>query len=116
MKKILFMIIGSIYMSQALASIESPMPFKIKEIFLSAPTNFHFRVMADYVDPNAWHCHNGPKNPAWSYINESDPGAKGMMSALLTAYAANKTVTLFTEGVDSSIGRVCRIVEFSISD
>ena len=115
MKK-LFYLVMSLGVSQSLSAAEYPGPFKIKEIFMSQPTNFHFRVVANYADPNAWHCHNGPKNPAWSYINEGDPGSKGMMSALLTAYAAQKTVTLVTEGVDTPAGRMCKIIEFKISD
>lgn len=100
--------------SSIAAEVEYPSSFKIKQIYMSQPQNFHFRVHSD--DPNAWHCDGGPKNPAWSYINENDPGSKGMMSALLTAYAANKTVTLVTKAVDTSVGRKCQIVAFAIGD
>ncbi|WP_283131155.1 hypothetical protein [Enterovibrio norvegicus] len=50
---------------------ETPASFKIKEIYMAHPANFHFRVVSD--NPGAWHCHNGPKEPAWSFINEADP-------------------------------------------
>ncbi|CAH6910417.1 conserved exported hypothetical protein [Vibrio chagasii] len=93
-------------------AFEHPAPFKIKAIYVSSPENFHFRVISER--PDSWHCHNGPLNPAWSYINNSDPGSKAMMSALLTAYAANKTVTLVTIGVDTDVGRKCKIIEFQI--
>ncbi|WP_281826011.1 hypothetical protein [Vibrio nigripulchritudo] len=92
-------------------AVETPTPFKIDSIYMSDPNNFHFRVESN---SGGWHCHNGPKSPAWSYINENDPGAKGMMSALLTAFAAGYTVKLHTVGVDTTAGRQCRIVEFRI--
>lgn len=97
-------------------ALEYPAPFKIKSIFMSQPNNFYFRVSADYTDPNAWHCDSGPKNPAWSYIDETDPGSKAMIAALLTAYSLGKTVTLITVGVDTYAGRMCKIIEFSIQD
>ncbi|OEE67901.1 hypothetical protein A1OO_19380 [Enterovibrio norvegicus FF-33] len=92
---------------------ENPGPFKINEVYMAHPANFHFRVISD--NPEAWHCHNGPKNPAWSFVNEAAPGSKGMMSALLAAYVSNKTVTLVTLGVDTYAGRMCQIVELKIS-
>ena len=96
-------------------AIETPAPFKIDKIYLANAENFHFRVLRNTTD-GTWLCNNGPKNPAWAYINESDSGSKGKMSALLAAYAAKKTVQLYTEGVDTSAGRMCKIVEFIISD
>ncbi|WP_325892215.1 hypothetical protein [Grimontia sp. NTOU-MAR1] len=106
-------LISLLLLSFSTFAAETPGPFKIKEIFMSHPANFHFRVISD--NPDAWHCHNGPKNPSWSYINEADPGSKGMMSALLAAYVSNKTVSLVTKGVDTYAGRMCQIVEFKIS-
>ncbi len=95
-------------------AVENPGPFKIRSIKVAQPQNFHFRVIAEAL-PDTWLCNNGPKNPAWAFINESDPGSKGMMSALLTAYASKKTVSLVTEGVDIGGSRFCKIVEFEIS-
>ncbi|EHK9101462.1 hypothetical protein K6675_004703 [Vibrio parahaemolyticus] len=113
MKFVNFALLVLVFNSPLSIAVERPEPFRIKEIYMAHPANFHFRVISD--NPDAWHCNNGPKNPAWSYINEADPGSKGMMSALLTAYASNKIVTLVTEGVDTSVGRVCQIVEFKVS-
>jgi len=96
--------------SQAIA-FEVPAPIKIDNIFMSSPQNFYFRVVSQ---SDSWHCHGGPKSPAWSFINENEPGAKGMMSALLTAFAAGHTVQLYTLGVDTAIGKACQIVEFRI--
>lgn len=95
-------------------AVENPGPFKIRSIKVAQPQNFHFRVYAESL-PDTWLCYNGPKNPGWAFVNENDPGSKGMMSALLTAYAAKKTVSLVTEGVDIGGSRFCRIVEFEIS-
>ena len=52
----------------------------------------HFRVVSN----TTWHCHNGPQNPAWSYVDETDSGAKAKIATLLTAYALGKTVTAQT--------------------
>ncbi|XKY24171.1 hypothetical protein HKW97_17825 [Pseudomonas luteola] len=114
MKKIIFMTCF-LLSSSVNAALEYPGGFKISSIHMANPTNFHFRVAQKATD-DGWHCHGGPKNPAWSYINENDPGSKGMMAALLSAYAADKTVALVTEGVDTPAGRFCHIVEFSVSD
>jgi len=114
--KKVFIMLAMCFVSNIVLAAESPGAFKIKEIFISQAENFHFRVVANYTNPEAWHCHNGPKNPAWSYINEGDSGAKGMMSTLLMAYAAKKTVTLTTLGVDTPAGHMCKIIEFSIKD
>lgn len=117
MKKIIVAFFLSVTSAMALAEIiESSTPFKISEIYVANATKYHFRIMADYSDSTKWLCNNGPKNPAWAYINEADSGAAGMISTLLTAYAAGKTVTLYTTGIDGPSGRVCKIVEFSIKN
>lgn len=92
-------------------SAEKPAAFKIDSIIVSNSQEAHFRI----TDSGGWHCHNGPKAPAWSFINENDPGAKAMMSALLAAYASDYTVKIQTIGATSGSGeRICRIVEFEI--
>ena len=75
---------------------EYPAPFKIRNIKVANAGNFHFRVISD--SPDKWHCHNGPTDEAWSYINENDNGAKGKMAILMMAFALGKTVELVTEG------------------
>lgn len=92
---------------------EYPTPFKISSIFVSSASNYHFRVESNTGN---WHCNNGPKSPAWSYVNETDSGAKGKISALLAAYASGKSVTLVTEGVIAGANTYCRILEFKIHD
>ncbi|QMV16525.1 hypothetical protein [Vibrio spartinae] len=108
------LIVMGITLSGVIQAAEYPGAFKISAIFMSGPTNFHFRVISN--NPGAWHCHNGPKNPSWSYINENDPGSKGMMSALMAAYVAKKTVKVVTQGVDTPAGHMCHIIEFQISE
>jgi len=92
---------------------EYPTPFKISSIFVSSASNYHFRVESNTGN---WHCSNGPKLPAWSYVNEADSGAKGKISALLAAYASGKSVTLVTEGVAAGANTYCRILEFKVHD
>ena len=94
-------------------AVEYPTPFKISSIYVSSASNYHFRVESSTGN---WHCNNGPKSPAWSYVNEPDSGAKGKMSALLAAYASGKSVALVTEGVTVGANTYCRIVEFRVHD
>lgn len=92
-------------------AIETPEAIKIDNIFMSSLNTTTFRVVSQSAN---WHCHGGPRSPAWSYIYENDPGAKTMMSGLLTAFAAGHIVQLYTIGVDSPEGKICKIVEFRI--
>ncbi|AZZ92105.1 hypothetical protein EUZ85_15765 [Hahella sp. KA22] len=114
-KKALFLL-ASIFVSQLSSAAEYPGAFKIKKIIVSRPDNFHFRVVTDSNNSDYVHCSGGPTNPAWSYVNEADPGSKTMMSTLLAAYMGNKTVTVVTEGVDTNAGRQCKIIELELSD
>ncbi len=83
--------------------------FKISEIYVSSANNMHFRV----VGLPAGACPNGSN---WAYVDEADTGAKGKISALLSAYVAGKNVHLWIETKDYySNGQVyCQIAEFSI--
>ncbi len=55
----------------------------------------------------------GVADASWGYVNSTTPNYKGMLANLLTAYALNKTVTLFS--TKSSIG-YCEIGYMVMSD
>ncbi|RDH45173.1 hypothetical protein [Zooshikella ganghwensis] len=105
------LLVLSLLISFNVAALEKPAEIKIDNIFMSSLNTATFRVVSQSAN---WHCDGGPRNPAWSYIHEDDPGAKTMMSGLLTAFAAGHTVQLYTIGVNSPEGKICKIVEFRI--
>lgn len=110
-KKIaVFLIAVSLCFATQVMAFETPGPFKISSLYISHAGNYHFRVYSN--KPSNWHCHGGPINPAWSYINESDSGAKGKIATLQLAYALGKNVHILTE----KIGNYCHIVELMIQD
>ena len=91
--------------SFAHATNEYPTPFVITKTKVADANNYHFRV---YSDGN-WHCFNGPTNPAWSYLNEADSGAKTKILQLMTAHRDGNEVTLVTEGVTVNGVTYCKI-------
>jgi hypothetical protein len=84
--------------------------FKINGLFVSSATNLHFRVSGTLTMDN---CPNGA---SWAYIDENDSGAKGKMSALLSAYASGKDVSLFVVPKDyyGNGSKYCHILELRI--
>lgn len=79
--------------------------FRITNLFLSTPENFHYRVEGM---PTVSTCTNATN---WAYINESDPGSKTYIAVLTSAFAMEKPVALFVEPVNG----YCHILEMQIS-
>lgn len=91
---------------QKVFALEAATPFVIDKLWISGAESAHYRIV-DEEGPA--HCTGGPTGPAWSYINVSDSGSKGKISAILLAYAQGKTVELSTE---TDADGYCHVVEF----
>jgi hypothetical protein len=85
--------------------------FAITGVYLSQAGNMTLRVNGM---PAITGC---PASPNWAYVDEGDSGSKEKVAALLTAYAAGKTVNLLIAPINYyGDGQMfCHIIEFSTS-
>lgn len=58
----------------------------------------------------------GATDPAWAYINVSDPNFKGVLANLLFAYGAGKTVQIYAAPTSISGGTYCQISYIVVMD
>ena len=109
LRMVIMFLVMSIVLAGNVCAWEQPAPFKIRAIYVSHATNYHFRI---YSDLTGWHCSGGPQGSAWSFINETDSGAVEKMNVLKMAYITGKTVQVYTSGVTHSDGSTfCHIEE-----
>ena len=111
MRKYPFILAMALLYGSSAWALETPAAFKIDKVFVSQPNNFHFRVK---TSANVPLCAGGPSTPGWAYINEADPGSRTMIASLLSAFAAGKTVQLYTTGVFVGAAKYCQILEFDV--
>lgn len=106
MKKIVFFVLCLLSFTASIKAYDVSSHFVIDKLWISGAENAHYRIVDE---SGTAHCTGGPTNPAWSYINVSDSGSKGKISAILLAYAQGKTVELTTE---TDVNGYCHVVEF----
>lgn len=70
--------------------------------------NYDLRV---YLDNASSMC-TGGLDPTWSYINANDANYKGLLSMVLTAYTAGKTITVYANKRENGY---CQIGYIAIS-
>jgi len=76
---------------------------KIVEFDVTGGNNYGFRISLKGLPKLCGNQHN------WAYINESDSNYKVYVSALMAAYTAGKTVTVYTKKESRSGKGYCHI-------
>jgi hypothetical protein len=79
--------------------------FTITSFFVSQQNNFQYRV---YGMPAVASCSNAT---TWAYVNDSEPSSKGIVTAILFAYAAGKLINLNLQ----TLNGYCHIVEVQVA-
>jgi hypothetical protein len=110
MKKLISLIaVCSFLLVGTLAQAATPFytsSMKIESVFVSGPTNYHFRGVSTPLA--SYGC-----KANFAYINEADPGSKTYISTLLAAFLSGKLVS-FNLLVDSN--GYCHINEIIVNN
>lgn len=76
--------------------------FIITQLYISGPDNYQIRV-SGFAAISA--C---PSGPTWAYVNETTPGSKVYIAALMMAYTSGKPVNIVWQPDTNGF---CRIIE-----
>jgi hypothetical protein len=79
--------------------------FTITNLYIAGENNFQYRL---YGMPSVAACTSAPN---WAYINDADPGSKGMVATLLGAYYSGRVVRVNLVTTNG----FCHIIELFVS-
>lgn len=68
--------------------------FAITQYYVAAPGNYQYRISGM---PSMSSC---PSSPDWAYLEDTDPGSRGYIAAILSAFYAGKSVSLYVTPVN----------------
>ena len=78
--------------------------FTITQYYVAAPGNYQYRI---FGVPNSSSC---PDSPGWAYLEDTDPGSKAYITAILSAFLAGKSIGLYVTPVNG----FCHIGEVNV--
>jgi hypothetical protein len=68
--------------------------FKITQYYVAAPGNYQYRISGLPVTSSC------PSSGDWAYLEDTDPGSKAYISAILSAFYAGNSVSLYVTPVN----------------